>query len=132
MTTAAGTFVVENWDQDEPYEDGDAGKMSRAHVSKRFSGDLEATSVTELTMINTREAGSDAYVALELLTGSLQGKSGSFVLQHSAVRSGEESSLRWDIVPGSGTGELGGIRGAGTITVTPDGTHSYTLDYDLG
>ena len=131
MTTANGTFVIENWAQDEPYEDGESGKLTRAHVAKKFSGDLEATSATEIMMINTREEGSDAYVALELLTGTLHGKSGSFVLQHSAVRSGEESSLNWDVVPGSGTGELGGIRGKGTIVVTPD-AHSYVLDYELG
>ena len=99
MPTANGTFVVEKWDQDEPYEDGEAGKLSRAHVSKRFSDDFEATSATEIMMINTRQAGSDAYVALELVTGTLHGKSGSFVLQHSAVQSGDESSLRWTSSP---------------------------------
>src|ERR1700722_3017380 len=77
VTTANGTFVIENWAQDEPYEDGEAGKLTRAHVAKKFSGDLEATSATEIMMINTREEGSDAYVALGLLTATPPGNSGS-------------------------------------------------------
>jgi hypothetical protein len=75
--------------------------------------------------------GSAGYVALERVTGKLHGRSGSFVLQHSATmqRGAPQSSIT--VVPDSGTGELAGLSGSMRITVAPDGAHSYELDFRI-
>jgi hypothetical protein len=77
------------------------------------------------------EEGSAAYVGLERVTGSVHGRSGSFVLRHSAAmeRGAGESNL--DVVPDSGTGGLRGLRGEARISVEPGGGHSFTLEYDF-
>jgi hypothetical protein len=130
-SVAAGTFVIDSWEQDEPYDDAEGARLTRAHVAKSFVGDVVGTSSAELMMVNTQQEGSDAYVAIERLTGTVHGKEGSFVLQHSAVRSGDDANLAWAIVPDSGTGALRTIRGTGTIAIDEHGGHSYTLDYEL-
>ena len=80
----------------------------------------------------TETPGSAGYVALERVTGTLKGRSGSFVLQHSATmhRGIPVSSI--SVVPDSGTGELQGISGKMTIAVAADGAHSYEFDYKIG
>jgi hypothetical protein len=70
------------------------------------------------------------YVALELVTGTLDGRQGSFVLQHSGTMEGSAMSLSVTVVPGSGTGQLAGL--AGTFTIIIEGKqHSYEFDYTL-
>ncbi len=130
-TVAGGTFVIDSWEQDEAYDDAEGARLTRAHVAKSFTGDVVGTSHAELMMVNTQQAGSDAYVAIERFVGTVFGKEGSFVLQHSAVRSGDDATLAWAIVPDSGTRALRTIRGTGTIAVDDQGGHSYTLDYEL-
>lgn len=78
----------------------------------------------------TTVPGSAGYVAIEHFTGSVGGKSGSFVLQHSGVMNRGDARLTVTIVPDSGTGELAGIAGALAIDNT-GGRHSYVLDYDF-
>jgi Protein of unknown function (DUF3224) len=128
---ATGTFVIDSWEQDEPYDDAEGARLTRAHVVKSFAGDVAGTSRAELMMVNTQQEGSDAYVAVERFSGSVHGKEGTFVLQHSAVRSGDDATLVWAIVPDSGTAALRTIRGTGTIAVDAQGGHSYTLEYEL-
>ena len=77
------------------------------------------------------EEGSAAYVGLERVTGSVHGRPGSFVLTHSAAMERGEGKSSLDVVPGSGTGELRGLRGEASISVEPGGGHSFTLDYDF-
>lgn len=73
------------------------------------------------------EEGSAAYVGLERVTGSVHGRSGSFVLRHSAAMERGEGESSLDVVPDSGTGELRGLRGAARISVEPGGGHSFTV-----
>ncbi|MEV4675741.1 MULTISPECIES: DUF3224 domain-containing protein [Actinomadura] len=130
---ASGTFDIEAWEAEKPYEELDGGKLTRVHVGKHFHGDLVGTSTTELITVET-PAGPAAYVGIERVQGILHGREGTFVLQHSAGSEDGTSDtqwLRWLIVPTSGTGELAGIRGLGQITVTADGGHSWTLEYTL-
>ncbi|WP_344590316.1 DUF3224 domain-containing protein [Actinomadura vinacea] len=127
---AAGTFDIDSWDAQEPYQDEDGVRLTRVRVGKTFHGDLVGSSTAELITVETA-AGPVAYVGVETVRGILHGREGTFVLQHSAG-SDESQWLRWLIVPTSGTGELTGIRGQGQIIVAPDGGHSWTLDYLLG
>lgn len=131
---AGGTFDIDAWDAEKPYSERvDGGKLTRAQVRKTFHGDLVGTSSADLITVET-SAGPVAYVGVETVEGILHGREGTFVLQHSAGSddgTAETQWLHWLIVPTSGTGELTGIRGRGQIIVTPDGAHSWTLDYTL-
>src|SRR5581483_3836303 len=100
-------------------------------MDKKFEGELEGTSQGEMLSVLNREIGSGGYVALERVTGRLAGKSGSFVLQHSASmdRGAAEMSIR--VVPDSGTEELTGITGSMMLRIE-GGQHFYDLEYALG
>ena len=129
-THAAGTFEIESWDE-KPYEEQDGTRLTRTRLTKTFSGDVEGESIAELLMAYGSEEGSAAYVGLERVTGSVHGRSGGFVLRHSAAMERGEGSSSLDVVPDSGTGELRGLRGEAKISVEPGGGHSFTLEYDF-
>src|SRR5579884_3223617 len=126
---ATSTFAIDDWKQ-ETYDERDGITLGRARVAKTFSGDLAGTSTAELLLAQT-SAGPAAYVGLERVEGTLHGRAGSFVLHHSATAAGGTQTGSWTIVPGSGTGELAGIRGAAQILIARDGTHTLELAYEL-
>lgn len=128
---ASGTFDVTGWDEQAKDTRPDGTVVTRVRVTKTFHGDLAGTSVTEIQTVTTA-AGPAAYVGVECFEGTLHGRKGTFVLQHSAGNdaAGKEW-LRWQIVSTSGTGELAGLHGEGQITVDGDGRHFYALDYEL-
>ncbi len=106
-------------------------------LSKTFSGAIEGSSTVEMLYTRTPgENGSYAgagYVALERISGSVDGRHGSFALLHISTVVGNEPPLsRYPISPGSGTGDLAGLSGVGLITIDDDGTHTLHLDYELG
>ena len=126
---AEGTFDVKTI----PLSPDDATadtSISRFALDKQYHGDLEAASKGEMLGAGNPAAGTAGYVAIEQVTGTLAGKSGSFALQHYGNMSQGKFELNVKVVPGSSTGELTGIAGAMTIIVA-DGKHSYTLDYSL-
>lgn len=126
---AAGTFEVKLLPQ--PLANADAGPlMGRLSINKTFSGDLQATSQGEMLSAGTAVKGSAGYVAMECVTGTLHGKSGSFVLQHSGTMNRGAPELTVSVVPDSGTGELAGISGTLSIQIT-DGKHFYKMDYEI-
>jgi Protein of unknown function (DUF3224) len=122
-------FELTAWEPEE-YDDRDGVTLTRTRVGKTFSGDLTGQSMAELLMASA-PSGSAIYVGIERLSGSLQGRIGSFVLAHDANMSSEGQSLTLTIMRDSGTGDLRGIHGTGTITIAPDGAHTLTLDYAL-
>lgn len=124
---ATGTFDVKLTPQAAAPGIETAG-LSRMTIDKQFQGDLAAASLGEMLAIRTQVQGSAGYVALERVTGTLHGRTGSFVLQHSGTMDRGASSLVLTVVPDSGTGELTGLRGAMTIEID-NGKHSYTMDY---
>lgn len=99
-------------------------------ASKRYSGDLSALSTGHMLALRTAVEGSAGYVAIEVVVGELNGRQGSFTLQHSGAMDRGEATLDLTIIADSGTDELEGISGSGTITQTPDG-HTYTVTYEL-
>jgi hypothetical protein len=130
MTTrASGTFEVRL----SPQVDGEAGGVSvgRMLIDKRFSGDLEATSKGQMLAVRTAVGGSAGYVALELVTGQLDARTGTFVLQHTGTMERGAQQLSVTVVPDSGTGELEGLAGRMEIVIA-EGKHSYHFDYTLG
>ena len=130
MTTrASGTFEVKL----SPQVDGEAGGASvgRMLIEKRFGGDLEATSRGQMLAVRTGVEGSAGYVALEQVEGTLGGRAGGFVLQHSGTMERGAQRLSITVVPDSGTGELEGLAGRMEIDFSGGG-HSYHFDYTLG
>ena len=127
---ATSTFTITGWDE-EPWDDQGGAKLSRARVTKTFEGELAGTSVAELLLATTELATSRAYVGFERIVGDLNGRLGSFVLHHTATTSGAGHAVSWSVVPDSGTGDLWTLRGEAQIVVTPDGGHTFTMDYDL-
>ncbi len=104
--------------------------LARMALDKSFSGDLEATSCGEMISAGTKVKGSAGYVAMEWVQGSLHGRKGSFVLQHSATMSRGTPEMRIAVVPDSGTEELHGISGSLTISIV-EGKHYYVFDYAI-
>jgi hypothetical protein len=126
---ASGTFEVKLTPQ-APEEGTDAG-LGRMSIDKQFHGDLEGTSRGfMLSSAATIVKGSGGYVAMERVTGTLKGRSGSFVLQHSGTMTRGMPELSVTVVPDSGAGQLTGISGTFTIKIDA-GKHSYDFDYTL-
>jgi hypothetical protein len=124
-----GTFEI-TMSAEPPYDVADGITLARASLDKRFTGPLEATSVGHMLAARTPVEGSAGYVAIERVTGTLEGKRGTFVLQHSGIMTRGARSLSVNVVPDSGTGELRGISGRMDIQIV-EGKHHYELDYEL-
>ncbi len=126
---ASGSFEVKLVPQ-APAQGIEAANLGRMTIDKQFHGELDAHSLGEMIAAGTEVSGSAGYVAMERVTGSLHGRSGSFVLQHSATMTRGEPQLSVTVVPDSGTGELVGLAGSMQIQVE-DGRHAYTFEYRL-
>jgi len=126
---ATGSFEVNLVPQ--ALANADAGPlMGRLSINKTFNGGLQAISQGEMLSAGTSVKGSAGYVAMECVTGTLDGKSGSFVLQHSGTMNRGVPQLTVSVVPDSGTDELAGLTGTLSIQIA-DGKHSYSMDYEI-
>lgn len=128
-TRASGSFDVSMAPQgvQEKTEGAALGRMS---LDKRYHGDLAATGKGEMLSAVTETSGSAGYVAIERVTGSLHGRRGSFVLQHTGTMTRGVPQLSITVVPDSGTGALTGLAGTMTIDIA-DGKHFYGFEYTL-
>jgi hypothetical protein len=127
-TRATGTFEVKMTPQ--PADSAGSTALGRMTLDKRFHGDLEGTSKGQMLAAGTAVKGSAGYVALEEVTGTLEGRRGTFVLQHSGTMNRGAPQLSITVVPDSGTDELAGLTGRMTIDIA-DGKHSYDFNYTL-
>ncbi len=109
----------------------EAAQLGRMSLDKQFHGALEATSKGEMLSFMTEVKGSAGYVAIERVTGTLEGRSGSFVLQHNATMDRGTPALNIVVVPDSGTGDLTGIRGNMKIDIQAGGKHFYDFEYEI-
>jgi Protein of unknown function (DUF3224) len=126
---AHGTFDVQVIPQ--PADDKTEGStLGRMLLDKHFHGDLEAASVGQMLTGMTQVKGSGVYVAIERVTGTLNGRQGSFILHHQGIMLRGVPQLSVNVVSDSGTGELEGITGAMAIIIK-DGKHSYDFGYSL-
>lgn len=128
MPEAKGTFQVKTW-EGETFEESEGAVLSRASLTKEFQGDFTGTSTAELLLAEAD--GARAYVGMERIDGALDGATGTFVVQHSALSTQSGDKLAVSIVPGSGTGELKGITGSIDISVDDGGGHHYSISYEL-
>src|SRR5277367_6481295 len=126
---AAGPFDVKLVPLD-PANKTDDNSLGRMSIEKQFHGDLEATSKGEMLTAGTAVKGSAGYVAIERVSGSLNGRTGAFILQHNATMNRGTPQLKIIVVPDSGTGQLAGLTGTMNIIIA-DGKHSYDFTYSL-
>jgi Protein of unknown function (DUF3224) len=126
VSRAVATFV------NDVYEEGDAVErdgvaLRRVHIGRRFSGDIEGRSTGELTTAGL-QSGVAAYVAVDVISGTLAGREGTFVLSHRGTVSAAGATTAGEVVAGSGTGGLEGLEGSAEIVVE-DGVHRLVLEY---
>jgi hypothetical protein len=127
MSHAVGTFEVQITPI-APEEDAPAGAPGRMRLTKTFHGDLQGEGAGE--MLGLLKDGSGAYVAMERVSGVLEGRRGAFALVHRGVMEAGAQDLLITIVPGSGEGELAGIAGVFHLKIE-GGLHRYELQYSL-
>jgi hypothetical protein len=126
---ARGTFEVTV----KPLPSVDTGaddKLARMSLDKQFAGDLVGTGKGEMLSAGTEVKGSAGYVAMEKVVGTLDGRNGSFILQHSATMNRGAPQLTITVVPDSGTEGLTGLAGRLQIDIK-DGKHFYDFEYTL-
>jgi hypothetical protein len=126
---ARGSFEVKVGPQpaDEKVGDPTVGRLS---IDKQYHGDLDAFSKGQMLAVGTDVKGSAGYVAMERVDGSLQGRKGTFALQHSGTMTRGAAQLSVTVVPDSGSGQLVGLAGKMDIKIA-DGKHLYELEYSL-
>jgi hypothetical protein len=128
-TRATGTFDVKVTPQpsDDKTDDATLGRMT---IDKQIHGDLEATSKGQMLTAGTPVKGSAGYVAIERISGTLHGRTGTFILQHTGTMTRGALQLSITVVPDSGTGQLAGLAGKMDIQIA-DGKHSYDFAYNF-
>ena len=125
---ATGTFEVKI--VPETVAGKTSPSLSQMSIDKTFHGDLEGSSVGSMISAGNPKAGEAGYVAMEIVTGTLKGRAGSFALMQHATMSGGTAAMDVTVVPGSGTGALKGLAGTFIIHIN-NGQHSYDFDYTL-
>jgi len=125
--TASGTFEVSL----APGLAELDGAVGRFELTKRFHGDFDGTGTGVMLSAGDPQAGTAGYVAIETVNGRLCDREGGFALQQFGTMRGGQQTLHYEVVPGSGDGELTGISGTLHLTIDEDGTHHYELEYDL-
>ena len=125
MAQTTATFSIELTPGDGPFEGS-----GRFDFAKTWSGGLEGSGAGTMLSGGDPRAGIAGYVALERFEGSLDGRVGGFRMQQFGTMNAGATVLRYEVVPGSGTGELTGLIGEITLT-REDGQHRVVLDYEL-
>ena len=128
--TANARFAVKNWDENAYSEGQDLPKLTRASVTKTFTGDIDGEGHVEYLMMY-RSDGSAAFVGLERVIGRIGAKTGTFMLQRIGVFEGGLAKESYSVIPGSATGQLRGLRGEGSTAVGHGTEHPFTLNYEL-
>lgn len=127
---ANARFAIKSWDE-KPYgEDPHLPKLTRASVTKTFTGDLQGDAQVEYLMMY-RGDGSATFVGLERFVGRIGTRSGAFVLERTGVFEEGKAKESYSVIPGSGTGDLRGLSGSGTSDIGHGEEHPFTLEYEL-
>jgi hypothetical protein len=126
---AKGTFEVRV--TPEPVLELEQGAVGQFRATKTFVGDLVGTSTVWMLTAGDQRAGEAGYAAMEMVKGTLGGKTGTFALQHSSTMTARGGiDIRIVVTPGSGTGELTGLSGTFVIDIR-EGQHLYSFEYSL-
>ena len=128
MARTSGTFEVRLTPQTS--DGGSDPIVGRLSIDKQFRGELEATSKGEMLAGGDPKKGSGGYVAIERVSGALNGHTGTFLLQHNGTMQSGNYKMDIIVVPGSGSDQLAGLDGKMEIIIK-DGKHSYDFAYTL-
>jgi Protein of unknown function (DUF3224) len=128
---AAGSFTVSAWDENTYEELDGGGKLTKAHVTFGFDGDLEGDGGWEAVMCYGAD-GTASFTGFQRTVGKLGGRAGSFVLRADGSFEGGAARTTWEVVDGSATGELTGLHGTGEAVSTGGSGGTYSFDYALG
>ena len=129
--SANARFAITKWDETPYSEDPDQPKLTRASVTKTYTGDIEGQGHVEYLMMYRRD-GSASFVGIERIVGRLGGRTGTFVLQRTGVFEGGLAKESYTVIADSGTGQLQGLAGDGTSAVGHGMEHPFMLSYALG
>ena len=130
MNTANARYTIKKWDEKPIDERQELPKLTRAAVTRTFTGDIAGEGDVEYLMMY-RSDGSATFVGLERIVGHVAGKAGSFVLQRTGTFENGMAKETYFVISGSGTGQLVGLRGEGTSAVGHGTEHPLTLNYEL-
>ena len=128
--SANARFAIKSWDEKSYGEGQDLPRLTRASVTKTFTGDIEGEGQVEYLMMYRNDA-SATFLGLERFVGRIAGKTGTFVLQRAGAFEGGQAKESYSVIPGSGTGELSGLRGDGSSAVGHGTEHPFMLNYEL-
>jgi hypothetical protein len=131
MAHAQGTFTVAAWDESTYQELAGAAKLTKATVTYGMAGDIVADATWDAVMCY-RPDGSAVYTGFQRVQGRLAGVDGTFVLRADGEFADGEARSHWEVIEGSGTGGLAGLKGSGTAVATATPPGSFSFDYDLG
>ena len=123
-------FKITGWDEVPFDESEDGSKLTRAHITRSFHGDLTGAGNLMYVMSHL-SSGVASFTGYEKVEGSLHGRTGGFVLSHTGSFDGGMATADYEVVPGSGTGELAGLSGSGSYSAGSTEEHDMTLEYDL-
>ena len=124
-TQARGGFVIESWEEND-----EGGGLARAKVAQRFSGDISGAGRADWLMVYREDTTAD-FAGYVRVHGAIGDRSGSLVFRSSGEFDGKQAAGPLEIVRGSGTGELAGIAGTGTLRAPMGGEPTVWLDYDF-
>jgi hypothetical protein len=130
-TSATGTFATTSWDEGPWAEEEGGRKLTHAKVTSAYQGDIEGEGTSQSIMWYADE-GRATYAGFERVVGRLGGRAGSFVLEGRGTYANGVATTEWTVVPGSGTGELAGLRGTGGYAAGHgESAVTYRLDYSF-
>ena len=128
--TANARFAIKNWDENSYGEGEGLPKLTRASVTKTYTGDIEGEGQVDYLMMY-RSDGSATFVGLERIVGRIDGKAGTLVLQRTGVFEDGQAKESYSVIPGSATGDLRGLQGDGRSAVGHGTEHPFLLNYDF-
>ena len=128
--SAKARFGIKSWEEKAYSEGADLPKLTRASVTKAFTGDIEGEGQVEYLMMYNSD-GSATFVGLERIVGRMGGRVGTFVLQRIGVFEAGQATESYSVIAGSGTGELRGLRGDGTSALGHGNEYPFMLNYEL-
>lgn len=123
-------FAIQSWDEKPLSEGQGQPRLTRASVTKTYTGEVEGTGQVEYVMMY-RSDGSAVFVGLERVIGRIDGKAGTFVLQRTGTFDSGQAKESYSVIPGSATGDLQGLVGEGSSAVGHGMEHPFTLSYEL-
>jgi hypothetical protein len=127
---ADGIFSVTGWEENTYQELGGDAKLTKATTSFEFSGDLKAKARWDAVMCYLND-GTAVYTGFQHMTGQVGGREGSFVLRADGAFADNAARTQWQVIEGSGTGDLASLRGTGSAVAGSGTEGTFSFDYDL-